>query len=82
MITGKFKRNSAAPVETKNFRVILKEKDAPAAEVLANTVYKLTVTVTGEGSKNEDNIELNAHVAATIEVAPWNVIEQTEEDTN
>lgn len=81
LITGKFQRNSAAPVETKNFRVILKDKDK-SAEVLANTVYKLTVNVTGEGSKNEDNIELNAHVAATIEVAPWNVIEQNEEDTN
>ena len=47
-----------------------------------NHVYKLNITITGEGSENEDDIKLNAHVAATIDVAPWNVIEQNEEDAN
>lgn len=51
-------------------------------EILANHIYKLTVKITGEGSGNEDKIELNAHVAATVMVDPWNVIEQNEEDAN
>lgn len=64
-------------------RVLLKDNgtdDVP--EVLMNHVYKLNITITGEGSENEDDIKLNAHVAATIDVAPWNVIEQNEEDAN
>ena len=83
LITGKFKRNSAAEAVTKNFRVILKDNvPGSVPEILANHIYKLTVKITGEGSGNEDKIELNAHVAATVMVDPWNVIEQNEEDAN
>ena len=81
LISGKFKRSSDAPAETRHFRVLLKDQDQPV-KVLKNHVYKLTVTITGEGSPNEDEILLNAHVAAQITVAPWNVIEQNEEDAN
>ena len=76
-------KNAAGVVSTKHMRVLLKDNgtdDVP--EVLMNHVYKLNITITGEGSENEDDIKLNAHVAATIDVAPWNVIEQNEEDAN
>ena len=53
-----------------------------APKVVGNFIYKLKITITGEGSKDENHPELNAHVAATIEVADWKVIEQTEDDTN
>lgn len=83
LIAGKFKRSQevTGDGEVRHFRVLLKDGTNPV-KVLANHVYKLTVTITGEGSPNEDEIRLNTHVAATIEVAPWNVIEQTEEDAN
>lgn len=76
-------KNAAGVTSTKHMRVLLKDNGAnDVPEVLMNHVYKLKITITGEGSENEDDIKLNAHVAATIEVAPWNVIEQSEEDVN
>lgn len=78
LITGIFKRNATdRDGEVKNFRVILKDN-----EVIRNNVYKLIITLTGEGSSNEDKIELNAHVSAQIEVANWFVVDQTETDVN
>ena len=75
--------NAAGVVSTKHMRVLLKDNGAnDVPEVLMNHVYKLNITITGEGSENEDDIKLNAHVAAIIDVAPWNVIEQNEEDAN
>lgn len=84
LITGKFKRQTNSTPEVRNFRVLLKDDAATDKnpQVLMNNIYKLFVTITGEGSGNEDNIELNAHVSFKIEVAPWNVINQTEDDTN
>lgn len=80
IISGKFQRYVGAPVELKHFRVIIDHLGAP--KVVGNFIYKLKITITGEGSKDENHPELNAHVAATIEVADWKVIEQTEDDTN
>ena len=78
LITGIFKRNATdRDGEVKNFRVILNDN-----EVIRNNVYKLIITLTGEGSSNEDKIELNAHVSAQIEVANWFVVDQTETDVN
>ncbi|WP_075555942.1 fimbrial protein [Parabacteroides timonensis] len=85
LISGKFIRNSNAPdvKETRNFRVFLDDpKDSGGPMVKRNHIYKLNVTITGEGSSNEDKIELNAHVSAEITVANWSIIEQTEEDAN
>lgn len=84
LITGVFKRNAADNVGTvKNFRVILQDKTLQEPiQVVRNNVYKLVITLTGEGSSNEDKIELNAHVSAEITVNPWNVVYQEEEDTN
>lgn len=81
IISGKFQRYEGAPEELKHFRVILQHPDG-SSKVEGNYIYKLKITITGEGSKDENHPELNAHVAATIDVAPWNVIIQEEEDTN
>ncbi|RHO73804.1 hypothetical protein DW083_04655 [Parabacteroides sp. AF48-14] len=75
--------NAAGESSTRHLRVLLKDNTPTSVpEVLKNNIYKLNITITGEGSPNEDEILLNTHVAATIEVAPWNVIEQTEDDAN
>lgn len=81
LITGKFYRNASDLTgEVRNFRVFLQDPadTNKTIQVLANHVYKLTVTITGEGSPNEDEILSNAHVAATITVNPWKVINQEE----
>lgn len=84
LITGVFKRNAADNIGTvKNFRVILQDKTLQEPiQVVRNNVYKLVITLTGEGSSNEDKIELNAHVSAEITVNPWKVVYQEEEDAN
>lgn len=80
VLEGLFKRTENSPAELRHFHVVL-NKDGQNG-VMANYIYKLTVTITGEGSPNEDEILLNAHISSKITVAPWNVIEQTEEDVN
>lgn len=50
--------------------------------VASNKFFKIRATITGEGSPNPDEILENACINFSIEVAPWNVVEQTEEDTN
>lgn len=84
LIAGEYKATSASTPVVKHFRVKIDHDPTAAVEnkVVANYIYKLTVKITGEGSENEDDYELNAHVAATISVAKWNVVEQTEEDAN
>lgn len=75
--------NAAGEPSIRHLRVLLKDNTSTSVpEVLKNYIYKLNITITGEGSPNEDEILLNTHVAAVIEVAPWNVIEQNEEDAN
>lgn len=65
----------------KYFHIPLKLVDN-AGNVLSNKFFKVSATITGEGSPNEDEILENACISFSIEVAPWNVIEQTEDDTN
>lgn len=50
--------------------------------VLSNKFFKVSATITGEGSPNEDEILENACINFSIEVADWIVVEQTEDDTN
>lgn len=80
VLEGLFKRTENSPAELRHYHVVL-NKDGYNG-VMANYIYKLSVRITGEGSPNENEILLNAHVAATIDVAPWNVIIQEENDTN
>lgn len=84
LITGLFKRSAASEGEIKNFRVILQDAELGinAVQIVPNNVYKLIITITGEGSSNEDKIESNAHVSVEIKVANWFVVNQTEVDVN
>lgn len=84
LISGMFYKNEADKKGTeKHFRIFLQDTEHQGPiMVLSNYVYKLNVQITGEGSPNENEILLNAHVAAKIDVAPWNVIEQNESDAN
>ncbi|MCS3052021.1 fimbrial protein [Parabacteroides johnsonii] len=65
----------------KYFHIPLKLVD-DAGNVASNRFFKISATITGEGSPNPDEILENACINFSIEVAPWNVVEQTEEDTN
>ena len=56
---------------------------ADADYVLRNTIYKVSVTITGTGSPNEDQkSDLNAGINAKVTVSPWKVVNQTENDAN
>lgn len=80
VLEGLFKRTDNSDPELRHFHVVL-NKDGQNG-VMANYIYKLSVRITGEGSPNENEILLNAHISSKITVAPWNVIEQEENDTN
>lgn len=80
VLEGLFKRTKDSDPELRHFHVVLNKGGENG--VMANYIYKLTVEITGEGSPNENEILLNAHISAKIDVAPWNVIEQNENDTN
>lgn len=53
-----------------------------AGNVASNKFFKISATITGEGSPNPDEILENACINFNIEVADWKVVNQTEEDTN
>ena len=53
-----------------------------AGNVASNRFFKISATITGEGSPNPDEILENACINFNIEVADWKVVNQTEEDTN
>lgn len=75
--------NAAGETTRNHMRVLLEDNGATdVPEVLMNHIYKLKITITGEGSPNEDDILLNAHVAGQIDVEPWKVIEQNVDDAN
>ena len=50
--------------------------------VASNKFFKISATITGEGSPNPDEILENACINFNIEVDDWKVVNQTEEDTN
>lgn len=83
LIAGKLKRHANAQEEVKHFRVILQDvKDKEPVQVKKNHVYKLIVTVAGEGSGNEDRVEESVYVTASLVVEDWSVITQIEDDQN
>lgn len=76
-------KNAAGETTRNHMRILLEDNGATdVPEVLMNHIYKLKITITGEGSPNEDKILLNAHVAGQIDVEPWKVIEQNVNDAN
>lgn len=80
ILEGMFKRRASAKEELRHYHVVINTNNI--AQVSPNTIYKLYVTINGEGSPNEDDILANANVSVKLEVAPWNVIHQVEEDEN
>lgn len=85
VITGNFIRNTNYPdaKEERHYRVYLNETDvAKPAAVLRNTVYKLDVTLTGEGSPNPDEILETVGVTLRLSVKPWEVYVQNEDISN
>lgn len=81
VLEGLFRRTPTSKPELRHFHVVFNDTNGVNG-VKANNIYKITVYFTGEGSPNENEMLLNAHISAQIEVAAWNVIEQKEEDIN
>lgn len=81
VLEGLFKRTPTSEPELRHFHVVFNDTNGVKG-VKANYIYKLAVTLTGEGSPNENEMLLNAHISAQIKVAAWNVIEQKEDDIN
>lgn len=81
VLEGLFRRTPTSKPELRHFHVVFNDTNGVNG-VKANNIYKLTVYFTGEGSPNENEMLLNAHISAQIEVAKWNVIEQNEGDIN
>ena len=82
LITGLYKVSEADPGSLKHFRIPIETPGKTTPLVEPNHIYLVKVKITGQGSTNEDEYEYNAHVSATITVAPWKVVIQNEEDTN
>ena len=81
LISGLYKATANDPGSLKQFRIPI-ETPGKGNIVEPNHIYLVTVKITGQGSSNEDGYESNAHVSATIKIAPWKVVIQEEEDAN
>lgn len=69
--------------EVRSFRIPVRHTDgADGLGVKRNYIYKIYATLTGEGTNNPDKSMLNACLSFSIDVQPWNVIKQTEDDVN
>lgn len=67
--------------EERSFRIPIRHSGSDYL-VKRNYIYKVNATLTGEGTPNPDKNMLNAFVSFNIEVEPWKVIIQNEEDVN
>lgn len=67
--------------EERSFRIPIRHSGSDYL-VKRNYIYKVNATLTGEGTNNPDKNMLNAFVSFNIEVEPWKVIIQDEEDVN
>lgn len=67
--------------EERSFRIPIRHSGSDY-QVKRNYIYKVNATLTGEGTNNPDKNMLNAFVSFNIEVEPWKVIIQDEEDVN
>lgn len=83
VIGGKFQRAPGYPEELKHFRVYLRDSNASDAlrRVVANTSYLLDITISGEGSGDENHPQDNLDIIVTITAEGWEPMEQEEEVT-
>ena len=82
LLSGYFKASNKVENEGELRHFWISLNKGGEVKVLPNTIYRLLVTINGEGSKNEDNPELTAGVTADITVADWVVKDQIEDDNN
>lgn len=80
VIEGELKDNGQS-LGTKYYHIPLKLV-GDAGNVASNKFFKVTAVITGEGSPNPDEILENTCINFSIKVADWNVVKQTEDDTN
>ena len=80
VIGGKFQRAPGYPEELKHFRVYLRDSNASDAlrRVVANTSYSLDITISGEGSGDENHPQDNLDIKVTITAEGWKPMEQEE----
>ena len=79
IITGYWKNG---PInEERSFRIPIRHSNEDY-QVKRNYIYKVHATLTGEGTANPDKNMLNACLSFSIDVQPWKVIKQTEDDVN
>ena len=79
IITGNWKNG---PInEERSFRIPIRHSNEDY-QVKRNYIYKVHATLTGEGTANPDKNMLNACLSFSIDVQPWKVIKQTEDDVN
>lgn len=82
VITGTLSDGSK-PLGRKYFHIPLKlPKNAGAGNVDSNKFFKITATITGEGSPNPDEILENACINFAVNVVNWVVVDQIQNDTN
>lgn len=80
LITGILKDGNLE-LGKKHFHIPLKLPNA-VGNVASNNFFKITATITGEGSPNPDEILENACIDFSIKVADWIVVNQNEDNTN
>lgn len=81
IITGEWENGAIKGI--RNFRIPIKSTDGAEGEgVMRNNVYKVSATLTGEGTDNPDKNMLNACISFSVQVQPWKVIKQSETDVN
>lgn len=83
VITGTLSDGSK-PIGKKYFHIPLKmpKSSTGIGNVDSNKFFKITATITGEGSPNPDEILENACIDFAVKVVNWVVIDQIENDTN
>lgn len=80
IITGNWK-NGVIEGE-RSFRIPIRYKSGENYGVKRNYIYKIYATLTGEGTDNPDKNMLNACLSFSVDVQPWKVIKQMEDDIN
>ena len=80
MIRGILTVGATGETEERNLRV--QSDHMGKNKIDRKYIYKQKITITGEDTPNEDDKLRNAHISASVTVAPWNVIKKTENNIN
>lgn len=86
VLSCRYRFQSALEYTQKYFHVVIGNKDDFAEDIqtysgiVANSVYTIDVTITGEGSPTPDKYVPTAELTVNMTVEPWYVEHQKEED--